>query len=185
MIYLVRHGLDDERYLGGWSDVDLIDEGYKQIENATKFIVDKKLVINKIISSDVIRARNTANIINKQLKLQVSYTKDLRELNKGLYNGVLKKSLGQEELLRIKKFDINDKYPLGESTIELYNRMKKCLKKLEKYDNVLIVTHRGVINMFYYLLNDLELDMDKERFDVTHGSIHEMDIIRKLIRRIF
>ena len=32
MIYLIRHGLDDEAYIGGWSDVDLISEGIEQVE---------------------------------------------------------------------------------------------------------------------------------------------------------
>ena len=40
MIYLVRHGLDDENYIGGWSDVDLIDEGIKQIESTREFIIN-------------------------------------------------------------------------------------------------------------------------------------------------
>ena len=26
MIYLMRHGLDDENYIGGWSEVDLVEE---------------------------------------------------------------------------------------------------------------------------------------------------------------
>ena len=60
MIYLIRHGLDDERYIGGWSDIDLVQEGYKQIEDATQYIVDNKLVINKIISSDIKRTRTTS-----------------------------------------------------------------------------------------------------------------------------
>ena len=27
MIYLMRHGQDDENYIGGWSDVSLLSEG--------------------------------------------------------------------------------------------------------------------------------------------------------------
>ena len=46
MIYLIRHGLDDENYIGGWSDVDLIDKGVKQVQDSIKFIVDKSLIIN-------------------------------------------------------------------------------------------------------------------------------------------
>jgi broad specificity phosphatase PhoE len=51
-------------------------------------------------------------------------------------------------------------------------------------DDTLIITHRGVINMFYYIFNDINLDMDKKKFDVTHGSIHEIDLKNKKIRRI-
>lgn len=185
MIYLVRHGLDDEKFIGGWSNVDLVSEGCKQIEEATKFIVDNNLVINKIISSDISRAKTTSKIINNKLNLDIEYSYELRELDKGDYTGLLKKSLSIQELNRINKFSIYDKYPRGEAMIDLYNRMKIYLEKLKGVDNVLMVTHRGVINMFYYILNDIELDMDKEKFKVTHGSIHEMDIEKKLIRRIY
>jgi hypothetical protein len=37
----------------------------------------------------------------------------------------------------------------------------------------------------YYILNNIELDMDKEKFLVAHASVHEMDIEKRLIRRIY
>lgn len=185
MIYLVRHGLDDENYIGGWSNIDLTDIGCKQIEETSKFIVGKRLVINKIISSDVKRAVTTSKIINNKLRLGIEFSKDLRELDKGDYTGLLKSKLSFQEQIRINKFNIYDKYPNGESMLDLYERIKIYLAKLKHVDNTLLVTHRGVINMFYYLLNDIELSMDKERFEVVHGSVHEMDINKKLIRRIY
>ena len=184
MIYIVRHGLDNEDYIGGWSDVDLTRVGVKQIHNSSQFIVDNELVINKIISSDIKRAKSTSKIINGYLKLDIIYDNKLRELDKGDYTGILKSTLNDEEIEKINKFDIMDKYPNGESMIDLYKRMKIYLNNFNE-DNVLLVTHRGVINMFYYILNDVKVDMDKEKFDVIHGSIHEMDMKKKLIRRIY
>lgn len=185
MIYLIRHGLDDENYIGGWSNVDLTDEGVNQIKKSVNYIVDKKLDINNIISSDIKRAVSTTNIIKEKIDINVIYTSDLRELDKGIYTGLHKSVLQNEELEVIKKYKIYDRYPCGESMIDLYERMKKYLVKLRNVDNTLLVTHRGVINMFYYLLLDIDLDMDKEKFNVTHASIHEMDIEKKLIRRIY
>lgn len=185
MIYLIRHGLDDEKYIGGWSDVDLISDGIEQVKKSTEFIVDKGLVINKIISSDIKRARTTSEIINRELNVEVIFSNELRELDKGDYTGILKSNLTKEEIERLNNFGINDKYPNGESMLDLYIRMKEYLESLKKLDNVILVTHRGVINMFYYLLNNVKLDMDKEKFGVTHASVHEMDIEKKLIRRIF
>lgn len=183
MVYLLRHGLDDEKYIGGWSDVDLVNEGVKQIKKSTKFIVEKGLVINKIISSDIKRAVTTSRIVNEKLGVDIVYTSDLRELDKGDITGILKSSIDNNVLKNIKS--IFDKYPRGEAMIDLYNRMKVYLKILEGIDNVLLVTHRGVINMFYYLLNDIKLDIDKEKFGVVHGSIHEMNVEKRLIRRIY
>ncbi len=82
----------------------------------------------------------------------------------------------------IKNLTIYNKYPEGESMIELYKRMKLFLNTIKK-DNILLITHRGVINMFYYILNDIFVDMDKEKFGVEHGSIHEIKISKKFIKR--
>ena len=185
MIYLLRHGLDDESFIGGWSDVDLISAGIKQVENTRDYIVDNKLLINNIISSDIKRAKTTANIVNDKLKLNITYDKDLRELDKGIYTGIKKILLSDKELNSISNYDIYDRYPNGESMYDLYERIKVLLEKIKDKDKTLIVTHRGVINMIYYILNEINLDMNKERFDVTHASLHELDINKKLIRRIY
>lgn len=184
MIYLLRHGLDDERYIGGWSDVDLIEEGVKQIESSAKYIIDNKLDIRKIVSSDIRRAQSSARIVSKKLNMEFEITDKLRELDKGIYTGVLSNSLSEEEKERIKNLSIYDKYPNGECMLDMYNRCKIFLENC-KYDNTLLVTHRGIINMIYYIFNDIPLDMDKKKFNVTHGSLHEMDINKKYIRRIY
>lgn len=184
MIYLMRHGLDDENYIGGWSDIDLTSYGKKQIIDSTDFIIKNKLSIKKIISSDVKRAVTTSKIVNKKLQVPIYYSDKLRELDKGIYTGRLKNTLNINDISFIKKLTIYDKYPEGESMLELYKRMKLFLSTL-KEDDVLLITHRGVINMFYYILNDIFVDMNKEKFNVEHGSIHEMNIDKKLIRRIY
>lgn len=183
MIYLMRHGLDDEKYVGGYSNVGLIDIGIKQVKDSVGFI--KKLNINRIVCSDIFRAKQTGEIINEDLKLEINYTSSLRELNKGLLNGMDKQLAKILYPNYFNNLTISDRYPDGESMKDLYNRIKLLLDDIDKYDNSLLVTHRGVINMIYYLLNNIELDMDKRRFDVTHASIHELDIKQKSIRRIY
>jgi broad specificity phosphatase PhoE len=69
--------------------------------------------------------------------------------------------------------------------IDLYNRVKILLNELCNEDDVLLVTHRGVINMIYFICNNQEPTMDKEVFGVTHASIHEFDTSKKRIKRIF
>ena len=38
--------------------------------------------------------------------------------------------------------------------------------------------------MIYCLLNDDDLDLNKEKYGVEHSSVHELDIIKSKIRRI-
>ena len=63
--------------------------------------------------------------------------------------------------------------------------MEKLLNNINKWDNTLLVTHRGVINMFYYLLNNEKLDMNKKRFNVDHASIHKLDLKNMKNERIY
>lgn len=182
MIYLMRHGLDDESYIGGWSDVGLTELGKEQVQNTSKFL--ESLNIKKIVSSDIYRAQQTAEIVNSYLNVELHYDESLRELDKGLVTGM---DVKKARLIypNIKKYNIYDKYPNGEAMIDLYNRVKLLLNDLKDLDETLVVTHRGIINMIYYLMNDIELDMDKEKFNVTHASIHEFDYSKKLVRRIY
>lgn len=182
MIYLLRHGLDDERYVGGYSDVSLIEEGIKQVEKSIPII--KNLNINKIYSSDVKRAIDTAKIVNIN-NYPIIVDSNLRELDKGLLNGKNKELLTDEESINLNTNNIYEKIGNGEALIDLYNRVKKLLDNgyfLDK-DNCLIVTHRGFINMLYYILNNIKLDYDKEKFGVEHASLHELDLDKKIIRR--
>lgn len=184
MIYLVRHGLDDERYVGGYSNVSLISEGIEQIKNVRDYIIKNQIFINKIYSSDIERAKETANIINEKLKKEIIYTDKLREQDKGILTG-LEKITAYTKYPEFKNMlDITKKYPNGESLQDLYDRVDKYLELLID-NNQLLVTHRGVINMIYYILTNTPLDMEKEKFNVTHGSVHELDIKKKKIRKIF
>lgn len=187
MLYMLRHGLDDEKYIGGWSDVKLLKEGKKQIVESSKFIKDN-LNISQIITSDIKRCLETSYIVRNIIG-NVPLIKDslIRELNKGNYNGRLKENLSFLEKEILENADIFFKYPNGESMIEFYKRIKKLLNSgyFDLIDNTLIVTHRGVINMFYYIFNDLEVDMAKERFGVTHGSVHQVDLSLRKIKKIY
>lgn len=182
MIYLLRHGLDDEQYIGGWSDVDLIKEGYEQVREACLLL--EKLPIKKILSSDIKRARTTASIVSQYLNIPVEYSSNLRELDKGLLTGVRKDKVDALYQEYLEDIDIFKKYPNGESMMDLYERIKKLLVKIDCLDSVLIVTHRGVINMIYFLMENRLPDIDKKQFGVTHASIHEYDVSKKKIKKL-
>ena len=184
MIYLVRHGLDDESYIGGHSDIDLTKIGIKQVENAGMWLKENNIKVNRIYTSDIKRAVTTSNIIGKILNLDIIKTNKLRELDKGLLTG-LKKEVAMVKYPDYKNIDkIDVRYPNGESMLDLYNRIKIFLKEIDKYDDSLLVTHRGVINMIYVLLNNDCLTMNKEKYNVEHASVHELNLEKRKIRRI-
>lgn len=184
MLYLLRHALDDEKYVGSWSDVSILKSEEEKVKLQAKYIKDN-LKITNIYSSDIKRAQQTAEIVAKELNKKVLLDKNLREQNKGTLTGRLKETLSPEEKELLENQQIDTVFPNGESLENVYIRIKNYLSEMKKYeDNSLIVTHRGVINMIYYILTNTPLDMDKKRFDVDHLSIHELDLNKKVIRRI-
>ena len=190
MIYLLRHGLDNEEYIGGHSDVDLINEGVKQVEVSSLFIRNN-LEIGKIISSDIKRCVSTSKLVKDGYYkyLPIYLDSSLRELDKGILTGRERKGLTEfeKEILRKGNRDIDFCFPGGESMCDMYTRVKYLLDSgyfLDK-DSSLIVTHRGIINMIYFIFNSEELTLNKERFNVGHASIHEMDLDKRLIKRIY
>lgn len=188
MIYLMRHGLDDEDYIGGHSDIGLVEEGKKEVIKSAEFIRDN-LGIKQIITSDVRRSVETSKIVLEVLKKDLPFQLDasLRELDKGVLTGRRKDSLSDGEREMLKTKDISFRYPSGESMLDMYNRVKELLNSnyFDNKDQALIVTHRGIINMLYFILNNEELSMDKEKFSVFHGSIHELDLAKKKIKKIY
>ena len=185
MIYFMRHGQDDEAYVGGWSDVSLIPEGKEEVLDSAKWMKEH-LSIKRIECSDVARAIETAEIVSKELGVPYVTNSSLREQNKGKLNGV-PKSVAYTKYPGYQDGDITiyTVFPDGESLNDLYVRVKDYLSELmKKEDDTLLITHRGVINMIYFLLKHQKLDMDKKQFGVTTASIHELDKVNKTIRKV-
>ena len=188
MIYLLRHGLDDENFIGGWSEVDLIPEGKDQVRETLDKMIELGIDVEKVIVSDVLRAKTTAELVLEKYPDLESYeiNKMFREQSKGILNGMAVELADRDyPEYRGKNVQIDTVYPEGESLLDLYKRIKENLEDiLALEDNTLVVTHRGVINMLYFILNDIPLDMDKKQFGVTHASLHELNKKKLSIRKV-
>lgn len=184
MIYLMRHGQDDESYIGGWSDVELIPEGIEDVKEASLWIKDN-LDIKNIQCSDVRRAVQTAEIVSECLGVPYSSNANLREQNKGDLNGILRTNLSDDELVLTNSKSVDTVYPNGECLRDLYNRMKVYISKImDMEDDTLLITHRGVINMIYFILYDKPLDMNKKQFGVETASVHELNKETRMIKKV-
>lgn len=185
-IFFVRHGKDDGNYRGGWSDLPLVDEGKDQARKLSKFLEEKKeeFGIEKIISSDLKRAKQTTEIINKKLNVPVEYTDRLREMNNGKIAGMLNSEV--EKLypgLYYNTLEIDERYPEGESPIEFYNRITRDFEKIVEenkgFNNIMIVTHSGVINIIYRYINNMEWSNKIKSIKISNASIYSLIIDEK------
>jgi broad specificity phosphatase PhoE len=86
-MFLVRHGdtsLNDEDLVHGWVDAPLNEKGIEQAHKAAESLKDKE--ITRIVSSDLPRARQTANIIGKKLGIPVTLNPNLRTWDAGNFD---------------------------------------------------------------------------------------------------
>ncbi len=187
-IYIVRHGMDNENYRGGWSDLGLIEEGMEQAKLLANYLSDKKekYSINKIISSDLRRAVETAKEIESKLNIPVKYCSDWREINNGVLAGMDNKdALIKYPGLFFNTLEMSERYPNGESPSEFYNRIQSTFLELcnnistgMEEDDVIILTHGGVINVLYYILNNIKWTNKSPKLSKTSTTgMHKIEHI--------
>lgn len=186
MIYLMRHGRDDEDFLGGWSDNELTEDGVSQVKNAALYMLKSNIKIKRIVCSPIKRAYDSAIIVGDLLGVKdIVVDERLKEQNKGKLNGMNKK----EANIKYPEYlidSVETVYPEGESLKMLNDRIVDNIEFFsEADDGTLFITHRGVINAIYYYLNEIELDMNKTQFGVGFASIHEVDFRTDKIFKIY
>lgn len=141
-IIFVRHGESTDNLQGIYpkDDAILTDNGKQQAEKIANELISKD--ISKILCSDLSRAIETAEIINKKTQVPVSYLKELREVASGELEGLP----SDQGSLLVAAF----KNKTGETCTELVNRAKNVWDLIEKdSDNgtLLIVGHQSFLSV--------------------------------------
>lgn len=160
-LIIIRHGeseADILKVLEGRADYPLTERGRNQAISASKWICNHE-EIDRIISSPLKRAKETAEIIGKQMNLKVEFNDMLMEWDNGLLAG-----LSRDEADRLYPIPEGGKKPHheianSESLINFRGRAESFLSHLkeEANDDVLLVTHGGMINMIFQSLMNLPM----------------------------
>ena len=148
MIYLVRHGQTDwnlMKKIQGHTDLKLNDTGRKQAEQLALEI--KNFNLDIIITSDLIRAKETTDILNRKQKINVLIEPRLKELNLGRLEGQPLHRLTPEAWQELSKE--NNIYQ-AETLKDAFLRVRDFFEQLNKNQNVLIVTHSGLLKLIAY-----------------------------------
>ncbi|NOQ32504.1 MAG: histidine phosphatase family protein [Helicobacteraceae bacterium] len=154
---LVRHAEVEEKFQGcynGHNDIALSEKGVEDAKKLAKTIA--KNSYDHIYCSDLIRARNTIKEFN--LEQDVTYLKGLREKSWGVHEGKSFDEISKE--IKYKNFTQWITSLDGEDPQKFYDRITSFLNllKMLKYENVLIVTHSGVIKAIDSIVNRVELE---------------------------
>ncbi len=153
--YLLRHGestKNKKKIEVCWPEKvksPLTKKGRGQIEKILPILKRKK--IDLIVSSDLLRTKETAEIISRKLKIKIIFDKRLREINFGIFNG--KKSVEKEKFFdperkltprEILELKFKKRYPRGENYQDVQKRLYSLLLDLEKRyskKRILLVSH--------------------------------------------
>jgi broad specificity phosphatase PhoE len=136
-LLLVRHGETDwnaDGRLQGQTDRPLSDFGRRQAQQLADELADEELAA--IYSSDLSRARETAEIVGERFGLPIVLEPELREKDWGTWEGLTAVERDRVEFV-------------GESTEAHQERMLRALRRIADAhaagDRVLVVTHGGSI----------------------------------------
>lgn len=153
-LILLRHGetaYNATSRMQGQLDTTLSERGVNQAHAAAKELRD--LGISKIVSSDLSRAKHTAEVVGADLGLAVDVDKRLRETHLGDWQGKTHSEVdtAHEGARAVWRTDASWAPPRGESRLEVAARSRavvdELLRDFDEWDNstVLLVSHGGTI----------------------------------------
>lgn len=148
-ILLARHGETDWNRLGRWqghADQPLNETGRRQAAELAERLVGDGIIA--VYSSDLARARETADAVARRLGLDVVEDEGLREIDVGSWSGLTRAEVEQrfpEGYARWLRGEIGHD---GETREELTARVVSAVERIaaeHPSDKILVVTHGGAI----------------------------------------
>lgn len=191
-LYLVRH-CESEHHVrgmtGGWTDLPLTDRGRRQAVAVARRLAELEVDREaRLYSSDLTRARETAEPIGATLELPISFTAGLREMNNGVARGL---SAAEAAMLRRPLTEPKlDWIPHdgGESWRAFHQRVCRCLDELDRREPgvVVAVTHglSLICAVNWWLRIDDDRLLTNTMYDAAPASITKLRIDRDHCRAI-
>lgn len=145
MIYLTRHGQTDWNAVNrvmGTVDMPLNTIGLEQAKQKQNDLLGAK--IDLIICSPLLRAKQTADIINENRHIPIIFDDRLSERNFGEFEG---KTIEEFDFSSYWDYYKNNQYNNSENVQDFFGRIYKFLDDtISRYKNknILLITHGGV-----------------------------------------
>jgi broad specificity phosphatase PhoE len=175
-VYIVRHGETDYNATGRWQgflDIPLNDQGRKQAAHLARYLQEQGETIDRIYTSDLTRARETADIIAQAFGLDAQPELRLRETNVGVFQGLTNPEIdAQYGEIRL-QWNNDEHYavPNGESRIQVQQRMMEVWHEWTGHlalRHLMIVSHGGSIR---WLLRGLFPHVDHNSYHLPNTSL--------------
>ena len=162
VVHFVRHGESEWNTIGhicGATDIPLTDRGREMARETAAKIIEEGIKIDRIISSPLLRAYETATIIASKLGLEVKKDDRIKEQNFGVWEGVCGK--GNKEFQEAKRMFCSS-YSGGESMMRTAQRVYNLIDEVKKDEDhtYLLVAHNGI----YRIIQSYFFDLTNEEF---------------------
>ena len=144
-LLITRHGQTDlnlKRIVQGKSDIKLNKVGIEQAEELAKKLANEP--IDLIICSPLVRAKQTAEIINRNRNIPIIYDNSISEIDYGGFEGM---ELADFNLSSFWNYYSNDEYQSAENIKDFFKRVYEFLDRLateQPEKNILLVAHGGI-----------------------------------------
>ncbi len=177
-LIFVRHGeslANKEDVCIGHTDLDLSEKGRVQAQLTAEYIISN-FEVDKIYSSDLKRAYNTAKAVADKLSISVMADQNLRELYFGEWeNRKISDLVDNEEEFKVWRNDISKtKCPGGETVAHMYDRILSAVEKIAKENDgktVLIVSHGTPIRAMECVCMGKDIEYMKNISWVANASV--------------
>lgn len=176
-LLVTRHGQTDwniERKIQGAVDNPLNNEGINQAYQAREVI--KNTDIDLIICSTLMRAKQTAEILNKDRDIRIIYDSRIAERNYGEYEGRKSAEVNFTEFFEYYK---NKPCKNGESIQDLFNRIFSFLDDLKQnynsYNRILLVSHGDVYRAINCYFNGIPEDGNVQNLRINNCEFVEYE----------
>jgi probable phosphoglycerate mutase len=148
-IYLIRHGQKNDNSKN-CASMELTKKGFEQANLLGKRLM--KYNIERIYTSDMVRAIQTSEEINKYLKVEVLIEHELREIDMGDFIEKGVKYVQEKYPDFYKEFSKHTSdlpYPNGECGGDVWERAQGVINEITNCDleNVAVVAHGGIIGV--------------------------------------
>lgn len=164
MIVLARHGETEHNAppprVQGWVDVPLSPRGREQALALARALRQDGLAA--VYTSQLVRARETAEIVARELGLELAVDARLAESNRGRWEGRLLEEIAREEPREWEAWlrgGASFRFPGGESLAEHAERVAAALADVRRGPlPALCVCHGGTIRCAFALAHERGLD---------------------------
>ncbi len=174
----LRHGESVgnlENRFQGHADYPLTNLGRTQARSLAKRWKKEGRTFTRAVSSPLLRARETAEIVCKSLEIPLEFDPDWKEIDSGLLSGLQQEEAVHHPAYLAHLTPYTHFGQTGESRWQLYLRAGKALQRLldQPAESTLVVAHGGILNITLYAILGIPLQAEHSGPRFTfHNTAH-------------